>query len=221
MAEGVKELVGPGLGVLLITHYQRMLNYITPDHRSRDDRRAYREVRRPELAHELEEKGYEGVRRSSSSGSGRQARSTRGGIDERAISGYVGRRGGFGAISRSFARRCGEHPLVYLDSAATSQKPDQVIDAEADFYRHHNANAHRGSTCSARRRPKPTKALAPPWLASWAHRSPRRSCSPGVTESLNLVAQGWGRSFLREGDEILITEMEHHSNIVPWQMTAR
>ena len=119
------------------------------------------------------------------------------------------------------ARTVGDHPLVYLDSAATSQKPRQVIDAESDFYANHNANAHRGLYLLGEEatelyedaRAKLARFLGAP--------SPDTIVfTRGVTESLNLVAQGWGRKFLRAGDEVLLTEMEHHSNIVPWQMTA-
>jgi len=119
------------------------------------------------------------------------------------------------------ARMVGDHPLVYLDSAATSHKPRQVIDAESDFYANHNANAHRGLYLLGEEatqlyedaRAKLARFLGAP--------SPDTIVfTRGVTESLNLVAQGWGRKFLRGGDEVLLTEMEHHSNIVPWQMTA-
>ncbi|MGH2596201.1 MAG: cysteine desulfurase [Actinomycetota bacterium] len=119
------------------------------------------------------------------------------------------------------ARTVGDYPLVYLDSAATSQKPRQVIDAESDFYANHNANAHRGLYLLGEEatqlyedaRAKLARFLGAP--------SPDTIVfTRGVTESLNLVAQGWGRKFLRGGDEVLLTEMEHHSNIVPWQMTV-
>jgi cysteine desulfurase / selenocysteine lyase len=113
------------------------------------------------------------------------------------------------------------HPLVYLDSAATSQRPDQVIEAEADFYRHHNANAHRGlyqlgeeaTELFEGARTKLAAFVGAPAAANIVF-------TRGTTESMNLVAHGWARRFLTEGDEILITEMEHHSNIVPWQMAA-
>lgn len=113
-------------------------------------------------------------------------------------------------------------PLVYLDSAATSQKPNQVIDAEADFYRRHNANAHRGIYLLA----EETTELYEQARARLARfvGAPDPSTivfTRGTTESTNLVAHGWGRKFLREGDEILLSEMEHHSNIVPWQLAAR
>ena len=128
------------------------------------------------------------------------------------------------AIRRDFpilARTVGEHPLVYLDSAATSHKPNQVIDAEAEFYRRHNANAHRGLYMlgeEATQAYEGARATVARFLG--APDAETIVFTRGVTESMNLVAQGWGRAHLRPGDEILITEMEHHSNIVPWQMTA-
>ncbi len=120
------------------------------------------------------------------------------------------------------SRTVGDKPLVYLDSAATSQKPQQVIDAEADFYAHHNANAHRGIYLLAeeatdlyeRARTKLAAFISAPDPASIVF-------NRGTTESTNLVAYAWGRKFLREGDEILLSDLEHHSNIVPWQLCAR
>ncbi len=113
-------------------------------------------------------------------------------------------------------------PLVYLDSAATSQKPAAVIDAEADFYRNHNANAHRGIYALA----EEATTLYEDARASLARfvGAPQPETivfTRGTTESTNLVAYAWARRFLSEGDEILLTDMEHHSNIVPWQLAAR
>ena len=128
------------------------------------------------------------------------------------------------AVRRDFpilSRTVGDHPLVYLDSAATSQKPNQVIDAEADFYRHHYANAHRGIHMLGEEATEAYEGARATVARFLGAPSPETIVfTRGVTESLNLVAQGWGRKFLGDGDEILITEMEHHSNIVPWQMTA-
>ncbi|MBI2237273.1 MAG: cysteine desulfurase, partial [Actinobacteria bacterium] len=110
----------------------------------------------------------------------------------------------------------------YLDSAATTQKPRQVIDFEREFYERHNANAHRGIYMLAEEatelfegaRAKIARFLGAPAPETIVF-------TRGTTESVNLVAHGWGRKFLKEGDEILITEMEHHSNIVPWQLCAK
>ena len=119
------------------------------------------------------------------------------------------------------SRMVGDKPLVYLDSAATSHKPIQVIEAESDFYAHHNANAHRGLYMLGEEATELFEG-ARAKLARFfgAPRPETIAFTRGTTESMNLVAQGWGRKFLKPGDEILITEMEHHSNIVPWQMTV-
>lgn len=113
-------------------------------------------------------------------------------------------------------------PLVYLDSTNTSQRPRQVIDAERDFYEHHNANAHRAiyflgeeaTDLFEGARAKVARFLGAPGADTIVF-------TRGTTESINLVAHGWGRKFLKAGDEILLTEMEHHSDIVPWQFAAR
>jgi cysteine desulfurase/selenocysteine lyase len=112
-------------------------------------------------------------------------------------------------------------PLVYLDSAATSQRPNQVIDAVSTFYREHNANAHRGIHQLGEEATELFEG-ARAKLASFLGASAPETIvfTRGTTESINLVAHGWGRTFLREGDEILLTDLEHHSNIVPWQFTA-
>lgn len=112
-------------------------------------------------------------------------------------------------------------PLVYLDSAATSQKPQCVIDAEREFYERYNANVHRGAYLIAE---EATAAYegAREKVAQFIN-APSKECivfTRGTTEAINLVAYSWGWTNLREGDEILLTEMEHHSNIVPWQLIA-
>jgi cysteine desulfurase/selenocysteine lyase len=119
------------------------------------------------------------------------------------------------------ARTVGDRPLVYLDSAATSQKPQQVIDAESDFYAHHNANAHRGLYMLGEEATELFEGARANLARFFGAPGPENIVfTRGTTESMNLVAQGWGRKFLHEGDEVLLTDMEHHSNIVPWQMTA-
>jgi cysteine desulfurase / selenocysteine lyase len=127
--------------------------------------------------------------------------------------------GDFPILSR---RTGGGRRLVYLDNAATTQKPEAVIAAEADFYRRANANIHRGVH----------------WLSQHAtdlHEAARRKVAAfinaeqdgeivftsGTTASINLVAQTWGRANLKPGDEILLTGLEHHSNIVPWQLLCQ
>jgi cysteine desulfurase / selenocysteine lyase len=110
-------------------------------------------------------------------------------------------------------------PLVYLDSAATSQKPRAVIDAVARFYLEDNSNVHRGVHLLSERATKSyedAREKVRRFLnAAHAHEI---VFVRGATEAINLVAQTFGRLRVREGDEVLVTEMEHHSNIVPWQM---
>ena len=112
-------------------------------------------------------------------------------------------------------------PLVYLDSAATSHKPVSVIEAEADFYRHHNANAHRGIYTLGEEATELFEGARATIAAFFGVSDPSRLVfTRGTTEAVNLVAYGWARKFLGPGDEILCTEMEHHSNIVPWQQAV-
>jgi cysteine desulfurase/selenocysteine lyase len=113
-------------------------------------------------------------------------------------------------------------PLVYLDSAATSQKPRTVIDAVREFYERHNANIHRGVYQLAEEATamyEDARATVARFIG--AEDSSTVVFNRGTTESVNLVAHGWGRTFLREGDEILLSALEHHSNIVPWQLAAK
>jgi len=120
------------------------------------------------------------------------------------------------------ARTFGGKPLVYLDSGATSQKPEQVIEAEARFYREHNANAHRGIYTLGEEATEAYEGARERIARFFGVGDPARLVfTRGTTESINLVAYGWARPFVGEGDEILITEMEHHSNIVPWQLVAQ
>ena len=124
-------------------------------------------------------------------------------------------------ISRSSRQEVHAKPLIYFDNAATTQKPRAVIDALARYYEHDNANVHRGlHALSTRATEAYEKARAR--MAQYIN-----AASPdeiiftrGTTESINLVAQAWGGKSLREGDVILLTEMEHHSNLVPWQLIA-
>lgn len=112
--------------------------------------------------------------------------------------------------------------LVYLDNAATTQKPNAVIEAISNYYRQDNSNVHRGAHALADRatvkfeaaREKVARFLQAPSAQQiiWTR---------GTTESINLVAASWGRSNLRAGDRILVSAMEHHSNIVPWQLVAQ
>jgi len=110
-------------------------------------------------------------------------------------------------------------PLVYLDSAATSQKPQLVIDAVEQYYREENANVHRGVYGLSERATEKYEGAREKVRRFLNAGSTREVVFVrGTTEAVNLVAQSWARSNLTTGDEIIITEMEHHSNIVPWQM---
>ena len=113
------------------------------------------------------------------------------------------------------------HPLIYFDSAATSQKPRPVLDAVRKFYEHDNANVHRGlHTLSSRATEAYERARQRVADYIGAARGDEIIFTRGTTESINLAAQAWGGRFIRKGDVILLTEMEHHSNLVPWQLLA-
>ena len=112
-------------------------------------------------------------------------------------------------------------PLVYLDSAATSQKPQVVIDTLREFYERHNANAHRGIHTLGEEATELFEGARASVARFLGAPSPETIVfTRGTTEAINMVSLGWGRKFLRDGDEIVLTELEHHSNIVPWQMVA-
>jgi cysteine desulfurase/selenocysteine lyase len=120
-----------------------------------------------------------------------------------------------------FERRFSGRELIYLDSGATAQKPQVVIDAQAEHLRNHNANVHRGVYAlaqeadaaydDARRR-----------VAAFVGGDPRTTIfTKNVTEAINLLAYSWGRANVGPGDAVLITQMEHHANLVPWQVLCR
>ena len=113
-------------------------------------------------------------------------------------------------------------PLVYLDSTATSQKPRQVIEALARYYEQDNANVHRGvHTLAERATAEYEKARLKIARFINAASSKEIVFVRNTTEGINLVANAWGRANLGPGDEVLITQMEHHSNIVPWQLVTQ
>ncbi|MGH9004475.1 MAG: aminotransferase class V-fold PLP-dependent enzyme, partial [Acidimicrobiia bacterium] len=118
-------------------------------------------------------------------------------------------------------RRVNGKRLVYLDSAATAQKPTVVLDALEDFYRRLNANVHRGVYTLAE---EATAAYegARGKVARYAGAASRAEIvfTKSTTEAINLVAHSWGRSQLSAGDAVVLTQMEHHANVVPWQMLA-
>lgn len=123
----------------------------------------------------------------------------------------------FPILSRTFRGK----PLVYLDNAATTQKPAAVINALREYYRQSNANVHRALYALAEEATAAYEAARTKVQRFLGARSPREIVfTRGTTEAINLVAQSWGRANLKAGDEILLTEMEHHSNLVPWQLLA-
>ncbi len=112
-------------------------------------------------------------------------------------------------------------PLVYLDSAATTQKPRAVIDRLTRYYERENANIHRGVYALSAEATAMYDAARERVARFLGARAPHEVIfTRGTTEGINLVAQAWGHATLRTGDEILVTGMEHHSNIVPWQLVA-
>jgi cysteine desulfurase / selenocysteine lyase len=119
-----------------------------------------------------------------------------------------------------FSRRFDGRELIYLDSAATSQKPAVVIEALAEHLRGHNANVHRGVYALAREADAAYDE-ARRRVASFTNAGGETIFTKNVTEAINLVAYSWGRAHVGEGDAILITQMEHHANIVPWQVLCR
>jgi cysteine desulfurase/selenocysteine lyase len=113
-------------------------------------------------------------------------------------------------------------PLIYLDNAATAQKPRTVIETLARFYEHDNANVHRGLHALSNRATEAYEG-ARARLAKFINAADSAEIifTRGTTESINLIAASWGGANLKAGDVILLTEMEHHSNLVPWQLIAR
>ncbi len=113
-------------------------------------------------------------------------------------------------------------PLVYLDNASTTQKPNQVIDAITDYYQNHNANIHRAVYALAEEATQAYEATRDK-VADFVNAKNREEIIfvRGTTEAINLVAYAWGREYVGKGDVIVTTEYEHHSNIVPWQILAQ
>jgi len=111
--------------------------------------------------------------------------------------------------------------LIYFDNAATSQKPKAVIDSLVDYYKGYNANIHRGIHTLAEEATaafEATRETVREFIG--ASSTEEIIFTRGTTESINLVTNSWGRANLKDGDEIIISSLEHHSNIVPWQLIA-
>ena len=112
-------------------------------------------------------------------------------------------------------------PLIYLDNAATTQKPQLVIDALSDYYNRINSNIHRGVHCLSQIATNEVEmAREAVRLYINAGSTQEVIFTRGATESINLVASSFGRTYLHAGDEVIVSEMEHHSNIVPWQLAC-
>jgi cysteine desulfurase / selenocysteine lyase len=131
---------------------------------------------------------------------------------------------GIGAFREDFpilAQQIHGNPLIYLDNAATTQKPRQVISALTRYYEEDNANVHRGIHSLSHRATVAFEG-ARERVAAFIHAESSEEIifTRGTTEAINLLARSWGEAFLQEGDTILLTEMEHHSNLVPWQLLA-
>jgi len=129
------------------------------------------------------------------------------------------------AIRREFPileRKVHGKPLVYLDNAATTQKPRQVIEALSRYYRESNANIHRGIHTLSEEATAAYEAVRERTARFIRAPSPRSIVfTRNATEAINLFANAWGRATLKPGDQILLSEMEHHSNLVPWQLLAK
>ncbi len=121
-----------------------------------------------------------------------------------------------------FNQRVHGHPLAWFDNAATTQKPQVVIDAISHFYQHNNSNIHRGAhTLAARATDAYEQARETVRTFLGARSVNEILFVRGTTEAINLAAQTYGRKFLRADDEIVLSQLEHHANIVPWQMVAK
>lgn len=121
----------------------------------------------------------------------------------------------------ALTQQVNQQPLIYLDSAATTQKPQVVIDAISDYYSKQNANVHRGShslTAHATSQFEAARDNVAAFIGAGS--SKEIIWTRGATEALNLIAQTYARNTLQSGDEILVSELEHHANIVPWQIVA-
>ena len=129
------------------------------------------------------------------------------------------------AIRRDFPileRMVHGKPLIYLDNAATSHKPTAVLNALDDYYRRYNSNIHRGIHLLSEEATAAYEGARETVARFLSAPAPETLVfTRNTTEAINLVAQGWGRRHVKAGDEILLTEMEHHSNLVPWQQLAK
>jgi len=129
----------------------------------------------------------------------------------------------FPILRETFSTLKGQNiQLIYLDNAASTQKPKQVIDAISYYYQHQNANVHRAIHRLGERATQAYEASREKVAEFINAKSPREVVfTRGTTEAINLVANAWGKKFFNPGDEVLLSEMEHHSNLIPWQILAK
>ena len=197
----------PALGVLLITHYRRILEHLTPDRGAhldpRPDRRLGRlRARRPGRAG--------GLRRDP-------PRSRSGRVMSAAPLDVARVQADFPILKRQVHGQ----RLVYLDSASSSQKPTPVLDAMDHLYRESYANVHRGVYAIAEEATAAYEGARARLASFLGAPSPSELVfTRNVTEAINLVARSWGHANLREGDVVVLTDLEHHANIVPWHILA-
>ena len=119
-------------------------------------------------------------------------------------------------------RELNGYPLAFLDNASTTQKPKKVIDAITNFYENHNSNVNRGLYTLAEEATEIYESGKNTVANFIGAEDPETIIfTSGTTESINLVASAWGQKNFKKGDKIILTEMEHHSNIVPWQLAAQ
>ena len=129
----------------------------------------------------------------------------------------LGRRDDFPILKREVNGK----RLIYLDSASTTQKPVQVLDAMDEYYRNYNANVHRGAYTMAIEATEAYEEARAKVAGLIRAGSPREVVfTRGTTSAINLIAFGWGLNQLQPGDRILLTHLEHHANLVPWQIIA-
>ena len=120
-----------------------------------------------------------------------------------------------------FQRKVNNNPLIYFDNAATTQKPRQVVESIKNFYENHNANVHR-AVYSLSQEATELYENAREQIAKFINSNPTEVIfTRGTTEAINLIAYSWGLRNLQQGDEILVSEMEHHSNIIPWEIISK
>ncbi len=222
VADGVNKFAGPDMGVLIITHYQRILHLVKPDFvHVMYEGRIVKEGG-PELVARARGARLRLDRRGGQGGRLRLARATM----EPAATGQATAAAPY-AIDRvraafpALEREVNGKPIAYLDSGASAQRVLASIQAVDRYERRHHSNVHRGShTLSA----EATAAFegARATVADHLGASDRREVVfvRNATEAINLVARAWGDANVGPGDRVVLTEMEHHSNIVPWQQLA-